>query len=565
MRHFLIEKLIKLRKEYNFSQSYVAQNVGIDVFKYISIENGNTMFTFEEILKISDFYNINPIKLFLNDEEIEFNNLYKIKFKFIEILNKFGIYLYIVPFVVILFLFIIFTLPKKDRITVYKTYSQNDLIAANEYGVISIEDGIVKTLGNNINGQLDIDVDEKILKVEMGQTFSVLLLDNGKVKTFGLAHKYARKLNNIKNVVDIAVGNYHILMLLKNGEVLCVGDNSYNQCEVKKWKNINKIFADENGSIGIGSETFVSGNVIFKNDIKNIKNIKNIAFNDNVVFFVDENNDVNYFSNETFEINDWKEIDDIEIGNGFIVAKKNNGSVLIKTNNYLIKDEVKNWNAISIASGKDYLVANIEGEIIGIGNNKYNQFIKKEIVKELNSVSNINIVQDKENIKINYDYVDNADYYEISIDIDEGYSLKTPHNYVYIPISKMVNNYDYTIRISAKSNNVNYKESQTSVHKYLYTENPRTDSTKDNNDEVVLIEIPFKIENILGRNVLDFENYLSSLGIEKNKVTKIKNLQPCENEEIVISIKGINEGETITKSELLKRNIEYEYCTIQNQ
>lgn len=129
----------------------------------------------------------------------------------------------------------------------------------------------------------------------------------------------------------------------------------------------------------------------------------------------------------------------------------------------------------------------------------------------------------------------------------------------------MVNNYDYTIRISAKSNNVNYKESQTSVHKYLYTENPRTDSTKDNNDEVVLIEIPFKIENILGRNVLDFENYLSSLGIEKNKVTKIKNLQPCENEEIVISIKGINEGETITKSELLKRNIEYEYCTIQNQ
>ena len=66
----LPKKLLKLRKHYNYSQSKIAEVLGIDVVEYMAIENGNKVCNFEQCKKLAALYRIKVIELFSNSSSV---------------------------------------------------------------------------------------------------------------------------------------------------------------------------------------------------------------------------------------------------------------------------------------------------------------------------------------------------------------------------------------------------------------------------------------------------------------------------------------------------------------
>ena len=51
--NYLPSKLTKLRKHYNYSQSYLAEILGVDTLEYMNYENGSKMIDYEQMKKLA--------------------------------------------------------------------------------------------------------------------------------------------------------------------------------------------------------------------------------------------------------------------------------------------------------------------------------------------------------------------------------------------------------------------------------------------------------------------------------------------------------------------------------
>ena len=52
--NYLPSKLTKLRKHYNYSQSYLAEVLGVDTLEYMNYENGSSMINYAQMKKLSN-------------------------------------------------------------------------------------------------------------------------------------------------------------------------------------------------------------------------------------------------------------------------------------------------------------------------------------------------------------------------------------------------------------------------------------------------------------------------------------------------------------------------------
>lgn len=71
MNH-LPNKLLKLRKHYNYSQSYLAEVLGIDTLEYMAIENGRGMIDYNQCKKLANLYHVNVLEIFINNGKCNF-------------------------------------------------------------------------------------------------------------------------------------------------------------------------------------------------------------------------------------------------------------------------------------------------------------------------------------------------------------------------------------------------------------------------------------------------------------------------------------------------------------
>lgn len=564
-------KLTKLRKHYHYSQDYVAKEMGVDVFEYMAYENGRKIPSFNQLLILAHFYKIDVEQLKSDTQDID---LHRVLFKFediISLIKKYQRFIYVFIGVVLGLFLLSFIF--KPKVKVLKNLSPviAKVSAANTFLIYLDENKVAKGSGDNSNGQLDLEHIKDILKLKTGETFSVILKKDGTVETVGLLSKYAKEVSLWKDIVDIEVGKAHIVALKSNGDVYCVGDNFYDQCNF----NITKaeaIFARNNASL-IKKDGMIKvfGDFNYKNEIEKIRNIKDIDFNDDIVAYINENNEVAYFSKQSFDLNEFKNINKVVVGDGFIAGLFED-EVKIAIDNYLIADEVKKWKVEDIASGNDYLIGYNQGKIIGVGNNKYNQFQKAEKdLQQLPNVENIKIDLLENDIKISFDKLRLADYYQVELDVGIGLNIRTELNEVYIPYLKLKENDDYTIRVTAFSKNQNFLKSNTSFFRWTFIkpiidlkDNEVIDQPLDN--EVIVIEAPFKIENLLGKTVSNFEVYLQGLGIKEDNITKRQSTQLCASElkeAIVVMVSGLFGGEEVRSSDLIERKVEYEYCKIE--
>lgn len=564
--NYLPTKLNKLRKHYNYSQSYVAEYLGVDVREYMGYENGNSIVGYSQMKKLASLYHISVLDVFKNSDDVplyeykndtdELNIKYFTdkqtpisKFKNFVSEHKLATALIAGLIVAIIVLSAILTNTTKP----YKIDKENvNRLAASETTVIYIDDSnSLGFSGSNSNGQINDLVSANAVKVCEGEGFSVVLNADGKVFSSGLINDLSKELSGWKNIVDIACGNNHVLGLDANGRVYCVGDDK--PCEVYGTKNIKKIFASKNASILLDNNGVLTyaGSFIGSSSLKNLYNVIDIVSSDNILVVLNANHKLSVFSKTGTYLRSesWEDIVDIACGDDFVAGLDSYGKVHIEIENDDIKNSVDAWsNIIAIASGSDYLVAFDGKNIYGVGNNAYNQFMKEEKKKiTLEKVSNITYEIKKDEVIVSFDGVNNATGYSVSINVGTGLSKHIDKaESVSFNSENMIEGKTYTIKIVALGDS-QYKDSDEQSKTFLYT-----------TEGLIELEIEKYVEEGIDREVL--EDYLDSLGL--NYSEKIDEEVICDGD--VETVLKVNYKDGTYSKDDIDGEIKFSYCKMEN-
>ena len=573
-----------LRKHYGYSQSYVAKILGIETIDYMGYENGRSVPSFASIKILATIYHIPVEELFINDRNISLKdedkrdvdqknysylrrqaqkeNIIKYIKSHKERITIIGV---MIMFVIVIISFFM-SHPQKEILVI--TENDRDILDVSDMSLVYIKNNQVYGKGDNSNGQLDLDF-EDVVAVSEGSTFTVVLKKDGTVDSSGLLKKYADEIKEWSGIVEIAAGNGHIVALNQNGKVLCTGSNAYGQCEFDGYDNIRHIFAERNATIIVDNDgkAYVGGDFIGKSKFKTITGIEDIAISDNIVAYIDDSKRITYYSSHGnySEASMWRDIVDVAVGNEFIAGLDSEGNVYIDIDNYKIAEEVATWKDIkAIDAGIDYLVAYDGINIYGVGNNAYGQFELSESQKmQLNAVSNIKVTYEEYDLKVSFDAVINATEYLLEMDAGIGVAYRSGTNEFVISYDILEDDKDYTIRLVAVGND-RYMNSDAAIINFHY--NKPDDSTPEKTPEPSTpseVEIPFTLDMLEGKSKTSFENYLKGFGVSDDKMFPEETEIPCSGDEaIILGVTGIGNYQSITKSELLEKEIHYYYCKV---
>ena len=75
--NYLPSKLTKLRKHYNYSQSYLADVLGVDTLEYMNYENGSKMINYNQMKKLASLYHIDLSEVFKNSDDVKLYDVNK--------------------------------------------------------------------------------------------------------------------------------------------------------------------------------------------------------------------------------------------------------------------------------------------------------------------------------------------------------------------------------------------------------------------------------------------------------------------------------------------------------
>lgn len=575
--NYLPGKLLKLRKHYNYSQSYLADLLNVEVIEYMAFENGRKVPDFKQCLKIATIYHVGVDEIFKNNERITLYEVSKAKTDELNIeyflppktfkdrlrdfSRKYAVLLGIALGVVILGLIVLNGYTKKSEETV-KTITLDNInrLSLSETTVVYIdEEGAVKGSGDNTNAQLSNLPSRNAVKVAEGSSYTLILNSDGTLSYSGMKRNFDEDLGDIKDIVDIASGDNHIVLLDSKGKVYAYGDNSHGQCEVSDFKKIAKVYATSKGTIVLDEDgdIFFCGEIVGASQLKNYKNIKDIdASNDNLVMLSDSDT-VDYIakSKNFLNIYKWKNVTDVACGDEFVAALSSDGKVYIDCEDPLMKKTVESFSdIIAIAAGDKYLIAYDGHNLYGAGENDYNQFEKEE--NEIITLAQVSGVKVSINntIDVSFDKVTNAEGYEITLNAGEGNTYRVSSNQTVSFFCDDLNDNDtYEITITALGDNVTYRDSLPLVIEFVYQ--------RDNDNEDSYVEIDADFETM---TVKEFETFAKSIGI--NNLVGIEQNVECDGDkQLVSSVDGISKGQKILRSDLSKAIVTYNYCRIKEK
>ena len=510
MEYKLGDKILNCRKHKKLSQQYCSEVCGIDLNQYISWENCAEVPSDAKLVILANLFEVDfdslvdatfdlilpdyieedlqmPLKIEISEEISTLNddlkpsdiqnqakkgNEFDIK-KFLNI--KYAIILC----TILLILCAILIIPKfinHGDMTVTNIMSDINRLSSGDDFTIKIEDdNTVIGTGNNSEGQIKVSHWEDVVMVRAGSNFSLGLLKNGSIVATGNNSYNQLEITNEQNIVDIDAGNAHAVVLDNENKVRCYGDNSKLQCDVDEWENVIAISANENVTAAITSDNklLVTGKYNFETNIE-IKDIEKIEVSENYIFLISSKGIVTFSNGSNFdfsEIEKMSNVKDIKTSLNHVLILNSNGRTYAfgdNSNEKLMVDDFK--NAISIAVGIDNsMILNSDLKIEGVGVNDYKQFSKDEVEKEtqLNDVENLR-VEIKDNVRLDWDAVDNADYYLVEI-LENKYSVKVKDNKVSFSNEKFIDLNEYTVMVTAYTSKEGFKES-TSVQ-FVFTYN----------------------------------------------------------------------------------------------
>ena len=185
-------------------------------------------------------------------------------------------------------------------------------ITSGYYHTVGLKaDGTVVAVGDNEDGQCNVEDWTDIVAVAVGRAHTVGLKADGTVVAVGSNGFNQCNVEDWTDIVAISAGDYHTVGLKADGSVVAVGDNRYGQCNVKDWTDIVAVATASDHTVGLKADGTV----------------------------------VAVGRNESGECNveDWTDIVAVAAGQLHTVGLKADGTVVAVGNNTNGKCEVENW------------------------------------------------------------------------------------------------------------------------------------------------------------------------------------------------------------------------------
>jgi DNA-binding protein len=276
-----------------------------------------------------------------------------------------------------------------------------------------------------------------------------------------------------KNIKAIAAGKDHTVGLTNDGKVVCAGSDL--ACQVNDWSDVDSIYAGDDVTFAIvNGQVKVSGNSA---NFSAVSDAKKLAIGDSQVLVLKKDGSVSAVSlkgNSTSDVSSWTKISSIAVGKNYVVGVHEDGTVSVVSDDKDLKEAVEAWTDVKyIAAYDDTLVAfNRSGKMYGYGDNSSNQYDNsfKSDAKKLSQVKNITFTVTTANVNITWDPVENADYYELTVNTNPITEHKNIiSNSDSIASSSLKDGETYVVTITAHSKKEDkYKTSEKTSINFAY-------------------------------------------------------------------------------------------------
>lgn len=515
MLNKLPEKLVKLRKHFNYSQQEVAGLCRVDLIEYMSWENGRHLPNIIQIKRLAEIFHVSLDEMIENSADVMLSPIseetlqpfvYQKKFedtmpipilsdldtvkedenektKMIPIeklkavkerddetaslkenQSKKKSWIFGLAGVLVLILGLIFIYPKSEDLdtsawTDLEMKNQNRLSASSKTVLILNENGTVSCRGDNESGQCNVNQWSDIIKVSAGENHSVGLRKNGTVVAAGSDRYGQSSVSLWSSVVDVAAGKNHTVVLYQDGTLGCVGDNSKGQCSVSEIENAQAVYASEDLTAVLLNDGTVKlfGELIEQEMVEAWTDLIQISLGSNHVAGLKKDGTVVIAGN--VEDQHWENLIAIDSYGDNLVALNASGSVFVAGDNSWKQCNTESWNdALAIAMGDRFTVMlNHSGELQGIGLNHYAIFDEEEKPKtKLAMVSDVT-VEIGGTVRFSWSESPNAAYYEVVIGNIGSYKVTDAN--LALSSNRFVDGVDYTISIVAYPSDDNYEAS----------------------------------------------------------------------------------------------------------
>lgn len=362
---------------------------------------------------------------------------------------------------------------KKENVTNIMT-AENRIAAGEEFTLVLNTDGTVKGQGSNDEGQLDVGSWANITSIKAGARHSVGLKKNGMVVAAGSSRQHQTEVGEWSGITAIAAGENHTLGLKKDGTVVCTGDNSAKQCEVSEWKDVAKIAAGGDISVGITRE----GKVLTAGssaDVSSLTDVQNVVISGDTLLIINKSGGLDCIPGKT-GVCPAKTPSNITMAAAsaeHVLLLGSDGTVSAEGDKEYGRLEVEAWkDVIAVAAGDKHSVGLLKnGSLVASGDNSRGQSEMNdnhEEEKQLEAVKNITISQTGDQIKISWDKVENADYYEVSAALKKEYSAKIDGTSVSLNGNLFEDGKQVTFSIVAYSRQDGFKPSEVATQVFNY-------------------------------------------------------------------------------------------------
>jgi hypothetical protein len=170
------------------------------------------------------------------------------------------------------------------------------------------------------------------------------------------------------DVLEVAAGEDHIVALKRNGTVDAIGDNKYDQCEVKKWKDIAKIAVGSWHTAGLRNDGTVVAEGLNEDGQCNVdrwSDIYSIAAGDWHTIGLKTGGTVvatGLYENNQCNVSKWSNITAVACGKNYTLGLGVDGSVVAAGDSSSGLSIVSGWCDIIAISAGDDCAAGLKGD-----------------------------------------------------------------------------------------------------------------------------------------------------------------------------------------------------------
>lgn len=349
--------------------------------------------------------------------------------------------------------------------------SDNRIAVGSTYTLYVDNKGSVNKYGNFSAG----DSFSSAVQVSAFDDHAVILQADGTV----VSSDGNSEVSEWKEITSIAAGANHTVGLKSDGKVVCAGSSE--ACEVSDWNNISSVYAGDEITVGLTSDGEVVSSGGNATAVNGQTNIRHVGISDNLIVLTTKDGTVSVYpigsANVSLSTSGWSDIQSTAVGNNLIAGLAKDGTVKVAYSDEDVVTKVSEWKNIKYlaANGSTLVGVNASGNMFGAGDNTYNQYVDsstssetEETGGELDEVQNITISTTSANVVIKWDSVENADYYEVSLNTTPVKETKTSSNSTSIAASSLEDGEEYTVTVTAKSNDEDKYTESTVTQTFTY-------------------------------------------------------------------------------------------------